>query len=79
LIRPLGVEDAWARYDLREVLELHALRLAWPTLTRSYEEHLLILQAVRDADRVQACDTLRTHGHPSTGCQGHRFLAEGKT
>ena len=30
-------------------------------LVRSYEEHLLIFQAVCDADRAQACDALRTH------------------
>lgn len=132
LIRSLDADDARALYDLREVLEVHALKLAWPALTRqqdaplydmarrvdlnqrgwqqrclkfdlalhhwwtdhcgnpwlrsdlhrhyqflrifqrwiardphalvkSYEEHLVILQAVREGHRAAACHSLRTH------------------
>ena len=32
VVRPLNIEDVWALYDLREVLEVHALDLAWTVL-----------------------------------------------
>jgi len=34
LVRSLGLEDVRALYELREVLELHALQRAWPHLVR---------------------------------------------
>lgn len=40
IIRPLTAEDIRDLYDLREVLELHALNLAWPHLSSGAIESL---------------------------------------
>jgi GntR family transcriptional regulator, rspAB operon transcriptional repressor len=47
LIRPISVDDVRTLYDLREVLEVHALHRAWPQLVgRSSEKMLTLAQRV---------------------------------
>jgi DNA-binding GntR family transcriptional regulator len=41
LVRPMSPEDVRSLYELREVLEIHALRCAWPRLVRGREEEML--------------------------------------
>jgi len=43
IIRPLTAQDIRDLYDLREVLELHALNLAWPHLSDGQTESLRAL------------------------------------
>jgi DNA-binding GntR family transcriptional regulator len=43
LVRPLGVADVQSLYDVRELLEIHALELAWPSLTSPACDKLLAM------------------------------------
>jgi DNA-binding GntR family transcriptional regulator len=43
VVRPLSIEDVRALYDLREVLEVHALDLAWPVLVGQPAQKILAL------------------------------------
>lgn len=43
LVRALSLDDAQALYDLREVLEVHALGLAWPLLVGPPVEEILAM------------------------------------
>jgi DNA-binding GntR family transcriptional regulator len=43
LIRTLSIADVRALYDLREILEVHALDLAWPSLLGGPAEKMLAL------------------------------------
>lgn len=43
VVRPLSTEDVRALYDLREVLEVHALELAWPKLVGQPAQKILDL------------------------------------
>jgi DNA-binding GntR family transcriptional regulator len=54
IIRPLTAEDIRNLYDLREVLELHALKLAWPHLSDGAIKSLRALAAL--AKPRSACD-----------------------
>jgi DNA-binding GntR family transcriptional regulator len=43
LVRPLGIPDVRALYDLRQILEVHALDLAWPSLIGRPAQDMLAL------------------------------------
>jgi DNA-binding GntR family transcriptional regulator len=45
LVRPLAAHDIRELYELRELLELHALRLAWPHLTQKAIDSVTALAA----------------------------------
>ena len=79
IIRPLSAEDIHDLYDLREVLELHALDLAWPHLGDAQIKALRVLatqaqhRGARDwPDRCLKFD-LALHGL-WTRCCGNSWL-----